>query len=220
MSDCRIGQRPRSVVWPPVVHPIDMSAAPREFFTVDLRGLRAALRALAAEDGVTESDALRGALAAALNKHRRDALNLPVTAEAPTSKRQIKLSVRIASQAAQRLDQQARAAGLTRGAYLTGLIDGAPAVATSTDRRTGFAALSASAEELALLSRDIHHLTQLLRTAQSRPAQEYRERLQTLDADVQQHLGLAAAVLTELAPARARVRRVHLGPRTPSGRRP
>jgi hypothetical protein len=39
----------------------------REYFTVDLRGLRPALAARAAEHRMTESDVLRSALAAALD---------------------------------------------------------------------------------------------------------------------------------------------------------
>ena len=45
---------------------VAMSAAAREYFTVDLHGLRAALAKRAAQDGLTESDVLRSALAAAL----------------------------------------------------------------------------------------------------------------------------------------------------------
>lgn len=42
-----------------------MSTFPREFFTVDLRGLRAALAARATKDGATEADVFRSALVAA-----------------------------------------------------------------------------------------------------------------------------------------------------------
>ncbi|HEX7499842.1 MAG TPA: hypothetical protein VF524_05990 [Polyangia bacterium] len=45
-----------------------MPSVAREFFTVDLRGLRGSLAARAARDGVTESDVLRSALAAALGQ--------------------------------------------------------------------------------------------------------------------------------------------------------
>jgi hypothetical protein len=195
-----------------------MAAAPREFFTVDLRGLRAALSRRSVQACITESDVLRSALAVALNDGRSDKLNLPGDARAPQL--QVKLSVRIARPVAERLDRKARAAGLSRGAYLTGLIDGAPDVVAATDRRAGFAALSASAAELALLSRDINHLTHLLRIGESRAAQAYRERLETLDVDVRQHPDRSAAALAELAPPRARARRVHLGPHRPSRRRP
>lgn len=44
-----------------------MTSTPREYFTVDLHGLRAALSARTARDGLTESDVLQGALAAALD---------------------------------------------------------------------------------------------------------------------------------------------------------
>ena len=197
-----------------------MSATPREFFTVDLRGLRAALSRRATEAGITESDVLRSALAVALGDGRGDPLDLPTTGDACTSQPQVKLSVRITCPAAERLDRKARASGLSRGAYLTGLINAAPAVVAATDRRAGFAALSASAAELALLSRDIHHLTHLLRCGEFGPAQAYRERLETLDVDVRQHLDRSAAAFAELAPPQARARRIHLGPRRPSGKRP
>lgn len=197
-----------------------MSASPREFFTVDLRGLRAELRRRASETGLTESDVLRRALAVALNDDRSDTLNMPETGDICASQPQVKLSVRILRPAAERLDRKARAAGLSRGAYLTGLIDGAPAVVAATDRRAGFAALSASAAELALLSRDINHLTHLLRRGEVRAAQEYRARLDSLDADVRQHLDRSAAVLAELAPPQAHARRILLGPPPTSGRRP
>ena len=51
-------------------HDVAMPAAAREYFTVDLRGLRAALAARAARDGMTESDVLRSALATALGTTR------------------------------------------------------------------------------------------------------------------------------------------------------
>ena len=197
-----------------------MSATPREFFTVDLRGLRAALSRRAAETGITESDVLRSALAVALNDDRSDTLNMPETGESRASQPQVKLSVRILRPVAERLDRKARAAGLSRGAYLTGLIDGAPAVVAATDRRAGFIALSASAAELALLSRDINHLTHLLRRGEVRAAQEYRARPDSLDAEVRQHLDRSAAALAELAPPQARARRIHLGPPPTTGRRP
>ncbi len=197
-----------------------MSATPREFFTVDLRGLRAALSRRASETGLTESDVLRSALAVALNDKRSDTLNMPESGDIRESQPQIKLSVRILRPVAERLDRRARAAGLSRGAYLTGLINGAPAVVAATDRRAGFIALSTSAAELALLSRDIHHLTQLLRRGEVRAAQEYRARLDSLDADVRQHLDRSAAALAELAPPRARARRIQFDSPQPSWRRP
>jgi hypothetical protein len=190
----------------------------REYFTVDLRGLRAALAARAAEHRMTESDVLRSALAVALDADPSIAITqdpdfgggsspTPHTSPAP----HVKLSVRLTRQASQRLDHQARAAGLSRGTYLSRLIQGAPPVLASADRSAGFAALSASSTELAVLSRDINHLTQLLRRGAVEAARPYRERLDTLDADVRAHLDKAGLALAELSSSRFRASHVPTG---------
>src|SRR5689334_18459424 len=109
--------------------------AAREYFTVDLRGQRAALAARAARDGVRESEVLRSALAAALASSPGD--RPPATAEPIDRSRSLaptKLSVRLARPAAWRLEQDVRASGLSRGAYLARLIEGAAPVVSSADR--------------------------------------------------------------------------------------
>jgi hypothetical protein len=162
-----------------------MTSTAREYFTVDLRGLRAALSARAARDSLSEPDV---------------ALPMPVVGayERSPVARHVKLSVRVSVLAAHRLDLNGRAAGLSRGAYLMRLIDGAPPVIPSFERAAGFAALNASASELALLSRDINHLTQLLRASSLAAARAYRGLLDTLDGDVGKHLDLSASVIAEL----------------------
>lgn len=193
-----------------------MPPVAREFFTVDLRGLRAALAARAAEEDATESDVLRGALVAALGDAASAAIaSMPLHEGSPPTT-QVKLSVRMTRLAAYRLDRLARAAGLSRGAYLTRLIAGAPPVITSADRAAASAALNASATELALLSRDINHLTQLLRSSSIAAARQYRERFENLDTDVRAHLDLAAGTLAELSSTR-----IHAGrpPTVPTHRR-
>lgn len=180
----------------------------REYFTVDLRGLRVALAARAVEAGMTESDVLRSALAVALQAERGSTIApLSVGGASLSRASPIKLSVRLSHAAAHRLDLNARAAGMSRGAYLTRLIDGAPPVASLADRKAAAAALSKSSAELAVLSRDIHHLTRLLRQGSVKAARQYSERLENVDADVRSHLDQSAAVLAELAPARTVARR-------------
>jgi hypothetical protein len=186
-----------------------MPAARRQFFTVDLRGLRAALAARAARLNISESDVLRSALAAALS-NETDVANTEVAnneAAQPASNSaallgstsQVKLSTRLPQSLATRLDHNARASGLSRGAYLAGLIEGAPPVMPSADRKAGFAALSASADELALLSRDIHQLTVLLKAGDLQAARPYRVMLDTLDSAVRAHLAKATSTLAELS---------------------
>ncbi len=175
-----------------------MSSLGREFFTVDLRGLRAGLRARAARHGLTESAVLRSVLAAALGIEPTDPSPPSTGAGDPMIGAQVKLSVRLAKTASSRLDHNARAAGLSRGVYLTRLIDGAPPAVASSDRAAMFNALNASSAELAVLSRDINHLTRLLRQGSFQAAREYTGRLESLDRVVQAHMALAAPVLAEL----------------------
>ena len=173
-----------------------MSSPSREFFTLDLRGLRAGLRARAASQGLTESAAVRSILAAALGAERSDS---SAPSAGPATTPEIKLSVRLPRTAASRLNRHARAAGLSRGVYLTRLIDGAPPVVASSDRAAMFNALNASSNELALLSRDMNHLTQLLRQGSFVAAREYTARHGSVDRIVQAHLALAAPILSELS---------------------
>ncbi|MEO8312702.1 MAG: hypothetical protein ABI520_16150 [Caldimonas sp.] len=170
---------------------------------MDLRGLRATLAARAAAEALTESEVLRSALVAKLGP---DAVALmPAPRMAPTAPRRpcAKLSIRLPNLAAHRLDQNSRASGMSRGAYLARLIDGVAPVVASSDRIALAKALNQSAEELAVLSRDIHHLTELLRRGSVESARQYRERLDTLDADVRAHLERDAKVLAELSVARS-----------------
>jgi len=173
-----------------------MSSPSREFFTLDLRGLRAGLRSRAASLGLTESLVARGILAAALGVERIDSSG---PSAGPMTTPQIKLSVRLPRTAASRLDRHARAAGLSRGVYLTRLIDGAPPVVASSDRAAMCNALNVSSNELALLSRDMNHLTQLLRQGSSAAARSYTARHRSVDRIVQAHLALAAPILAELS---------------------
>ena len=180
-----------------------MSAAARQYFTVDLRGLRAALAARAAQERITESEVMRSALATVLGSCGAAVANpasdftdlsLPIPL--------VKLSVRLKRTAAIRLDQDARAAGLSRGNYLARLIQGAPSVASLADRLAACAALNKSSEELAIMSRDINHLTQLLRRGSVAAAKSYVQRHETLDRDVRLHLKLASVVLADLSSMR------------------
>ena len=77
----------------------------------------------------------------------------------------------------------------------------------SASRVDCLAALTASSAELSTLSRNINHLTALLRRGEVGPAQQYRRMLDTLGDDVRAHLSLAAGVLADLRPARPSAKR-------------
>ena len=190
-----------------------MSSPSREFFTLDLRGLRAGLKARAASLGLTESSVVRSILAAALDAEHGDSSVPSAGAVGPMIAPQIKMSVRMPRTAASRLDRHARAAGLSRGVYLMRLIDGAPPVVASSDRAAMFYALNASSNELALLSRDMNHLTGLLRQGSFAAAREYTSRHDSVERIVQAHLALAAPILSELSFMRLTAKRGVAGQR-------
>ena len=183
-----------------------MNTHSHDFVTVDMRGLKAALLARAQTQRVSVSVLVRSAVSHELGlteTHDMDrATDAPATASASTT---VKLSIRFTPVEAVQLSASARAAGLSRGAYLAGLIDGVAALSSGASRADHLAALIASSAELSTLSRDIHHLTSLLRQGNVRAAQEYRERLDTLAGDVRNHLSLAAGVLADLRPRSYRV---------------
>jgi len=139
------------------------------------------LAARAARDGVTESDVVRSALAVALGNKVTIPSVLPSReGDAPLAKPHVKLSIRLTNVAALRLDRNAHGAGLSRGAYLTRLIHGAPPVLASSDRAALRNALNNSPAKLAIMSRDINHLTRLKR----RGAVEAARAVQRIDKPI------------------------------------
>lgn len=178
-----------------------MNTTAHDFVTVDMRGLKAALVARAQAERVSVSVLVRSAVArnlglAAVGEARRmDALTA-----GPASAASVKLSIRMTAEEARQLAAGARAAGLSRGAYLAGLIAHVPVLSSGGGRAEHIAALMASCAELSTLSRNVHRLTALLRQANVEPARPYREMLDTLAGDVRRHLELAARVLADLQP--------------------
>jgi hypothetical protein len=181
-----------------------MNSSTHDFVTVDMRGLKAALLARAQAERVSVSVVVRRAVGRELGVF--DTPTAQAAAETPTAapaRAIVKLSIRLTSAEADQLDAGARWAGLSRGAFLAGLLANVPSLSGDASGRLDcLRALTASSAELSTLCRNIHHLTVLLRQGQVRANQEYRRMLDTLADDVRAHLGLAASVLAELRPAR------------------
>jgi hypothetical protein len=178
-----------------------MNTPAHDFVTVDMRGLKAALVARAQVQRVSVSVLVRGAVARDLGIYVECEPQRADMASGGTSRAaSVKLSIRMTAQEAQQLAAGARAAGLSRGAYLAGLIANVPVLSEGGGRAEHIASLMASSAELATLSRNIHRLTGLLRQANVEPARPYREMLDTLASDVRRHLELAARGLADLQP--------------------
>jgi hypothetical protein len=180
-----------------------LAPSARDRISVDLHGLKAALVARAAAERVDVSVVVRRAVerevavAAATSESAGESHN-PHAAGST-----VKLSIRLTSAEAAQLAAGAARAGLSRNAYVAGLLAEVPLLMTgSASRPDLLAALNASCAELSTLTRNLHHLTTLLRQGQVRAAMEYRQMLDTLGGDVREHLAMAAGLLAELRPAR------------------
>ena len=174
-----------------------MAPSSRDRISVDLHGLKAVLFEQARDRRVTPSDLVRGLLTEALSRWSASAVQ---PASVPTQTDRVRLSLRMTAEQARSTLAAARSAGLPAGAFIAGLVAGVPVLAGGTRRAEHVAALVESSAELATLGRNIGHLSGLIRQGSSRAAQEYREMLDTLNADVRGHLVLASAVLADLRP--------------------
>jgi hypothetical protein len=181
-----------------------MTASSRDRISVDLRGLKAALMSHASDRGVSPSSAIREALAATLgaaaSRNDATAAGQSIARVPSLTTDPVRVSLRLCARDAQALRIAAKAAQLPLGAYLAGLAEGIPAVGQGMGRQDALAELVASSAELATLSRNVRHLTSLLKQGSVRAAQEYRAVLDTLTADVHEHLTLASATLADLRP--------------------
>jgi hypothetical protein len=184
-----------------------MNTTAPDFVTVDMRGLKAALVARAQVERVSVSVLVRSAVARDLGLAAgRETSRIDALTAGPAGTGSVKLSIRMSAKEARQLAAGAHAAGLSRGAYLAGLIANVPVLSAGGCRTAHIATLIASCAELSTLSRNIHGLTALLRQANVEPARPYREMLDTLAGDVRRHLELAARVLADLQPQRRSAR--------------
>jgi hypothetical protein len=180
-----------------------MNNPTHEFVTVDMRGLKASLVARAQAQRVSVSVVVRAAVEHELGFVDPSAEPEVAMRTAASMGSIVKLSIRLTSGEAEQLDAGARRGGLSRGAFLAGLLANVPSLSGGAGSRLDcLAALTASSAELSTLGRDIHRLTALLRQGEVGPAQQYRRLLDTLGDDVRPHLSLAAGVLADLRPAR------------------
>jgi hypothetical protein len=182
-----------------------MSTSSHDFVTVDMRGLKAALVACASERRVSVSVVVRKAVeleighGAGVDGQPSDQAGGHTDGDA-----WVKLSLRMRRHEAASFDAGARAAGMSRGAYLAGLVNGVPVLACGGGRLEHISALTGSCAELSTLSRNVHQLTALLAAGNVQQALVYRDMLARLADDVRVHLRIASQVLAALRPARVK----------------
>ena len=119
-----------------------------DFVTVDMRGLKAALVAHAQARRESVSVLVRRAVARELGL--AESLPQLITGSeniGASRLSQVKLSIRLTTAEAMQLAAGSRAAGLSRGAYLAGLVAGIPALTTGANRTELLSALSMNCEK-------------------------------------------------------------------------
>lgn len=180
-----------------------MNTQQPDFVSVDMRGLKTPLVERAQAERVSVSVLVRRAVARELGLGETPAQDKPDALGGLASGSGsgiVKLSIRLTTDEADRLVTGARSAGLSRGAYLAGLIAGIPVLTSGTSRVDQLAALTASNAQLSNLSRNIHALTRFLTLGNVPQALVYRDMLNMLDGDVRRHLNQAAGLLADLRP--------------------
>lgn len=183
-----------------------MNPSPRDRITVDLQGLKVELSARAQALGVSPSCLVRDLLAVAIGQKQTGLVGPTPCALTSASQSRIRIWLRMSRQQADTLFHAAQHAGLSPGEFVAGLAAAVPVLQRGASRPEHLRLLSASCSEISTLSRNIRHLTALLRDGEFRPAQEYLPMLDTLDADVRGHLTLASEVLSDLHPRRSGAR--------------
>ncbi len=179
-----------------------MEPSSRDRISVDLHGLKAALFERAQALGVSPSGLVRTTLAEALARSDPTDIDRSMPRLRSGTGNRVRLCLRMSRAQAGATLENARRAGLNPGDYIAGLVAGVPVLLGAGSRTDHLAALIASIAELSTFSRNLHHLTKLLRQGEFRPAQEYRPMLDTLGADVRSHLALVAGALADLRPRR------------------
>lgn len=124
-------------------------------------------------------------------------LREPTAPDESPARGTVKMSVRLPVAHAPLLARRARAADVSQGSYLAGLIDGTP-VLTSPDRRETPAALVRSTDQLAIPCTDLNAFMRLLRIGARAELEPYRAGIASLAADVHSHLEAAGRFLADV----------------------
>ena len=175
----------------------------RDRVTIELRGMRERLQALAATRKLTTAAFVRKALVAVLDDEpsraddggRDDII-------ASTGGHAVKVTLRLSEAHAVALASRARAADVSQGAYVARLIDGVPAEPLPSDHGHAVAALVASTDHLAAMGADLNAFMRLLGRGSSSEIERYRAGIMSLADDVRCHLALAAPLVAALKSAR------------------
>ena len=173
----------------------------RDRVTIELRGMRERLNALAAARKMTTAALARKALGTLLDDESSDdqiGRNDATVGDVEV----VKVTLRLPAAHAVALATRARAADVSQGAYVAGLIDDTPPTPLPPDHTYAVAALVGSTDQLAAMGADLNAFLRLLGRGSSTEIERYRAGIMSLTDDVRRHLALAAPLAAELRSTR------------------
>ena len=179
-----------------------MGCGSRDRVTIELRGMGERLHALAARRKMPAAALVRKALAAFLDDEPSDADTRLNDTTATVHDQAVKVTLRLPAGHAVALATRARAADVSQGAYVAGLIDAMPPGPLPPDHTHAVTALVGSTVQLAAIGADLNAFMRLLGRASSTGIERYRAGIMSLADDVRSHLALAASLVAELRSAR------------------
>ena len=175
----------------------------RDLLTVDLRGMKAALLEGARVRGVLPSDFVRASLADALGLPEATPVRRTPRSPSIAQGQKARLSLRMTLDQATEILAHAKAAGLSPGAYVAGLVAEIPMVTGGAAPAEHLAALVSSTAEMSTLARHLGRLGDVLRAGSSQAGCEHHQLLSSAAEHARRHIALASAVLADMRPRRS-----------------
>ena len=191
-----------------------MATASRQRVTVDLRGAADRLHAFAAARHMTAAAVVRMAIRQTLDGQ----VGADSTATHPVrtliDRAAVKVTIRLAPGAATALRTRARAADVSQGNYVAGLLEGSPPPMRPSDHGDAVAALAKSTDALAGLRVDMNAFTRMMRMTGANGLAGQGANLDAMSKQMLEHIAIASRLVVGLQPS-ARARRGRLAePRT------
>jgi acid phosphatase family membrane protein YuiD len=121
----------------------------------------------------------------------------------------IKVTIRLAPEAATALATRARAADVSQGHSVAGLLEGSPPPMRPSDHSDAVAALAKSTDALAGLRVDLNALARMVRMAGANGLAGQSADLDSMSKQMLEHIAIAARLIIGLQPS-ARARRERL----------
>jgi hypothetical protein len=192
-----------------------MATASRQRVTVDLRGAADRLHAFAAARHMTTAAVVRMAIRQALDGQVYADSSVTQPARTLIDRAAIKVTIRLAPEAATALATRARAADVSQANYVAGLLVGCPPPMRPSDHGDAVAALAKSTDALAGLRVDLNAFTRMMRMASANELAGQGADLDAMSKQMLEHIAIASRLIIGLQPS-ARARRERLAaPRTP-----